>query len=92
MSVTNEIGLTVGGIEQSRDKVSERERMVRKVAGSSFMGNFIEWFDYASYSYFATTIAAVFFPSTDRTVADVRRLRAVVRAAPGRRAVLGSFR
>lgn len=69
MSVTNEIGLTVGGIEQSRDKVSERERMVRKVAGSSFMGNFIEWFDYASYSYFATTIAAVFFPSTDRTVA-----------------------
>ena len=31
--------------------------MVRKVAVSSFLGNFIEWFDYASYSYFATTIA-----------------------------------
>ena len=28
--------------------------MVRKVAVSSFLGNFIEWFDYASYSYFAT--------------------------------------
>ncbi|KAB7461574.1 MFS transporter, partial [Bifidobacterium dentium] len=27
--------------------------MVKKVAVSSFLGNFIEWFDYASYSYFA---------------------------------------
>ncbi|WP_162288155.1 MFS transporter [Bifidobacterium italicum] len=43
--------------------------MVRKVALSSFLGNFIEWFDYASYSYFATVIAGVFFPSADRTVA-----------------------
>lgn len=49
--------------------VSEERSMVRKVAASSFLGNFIEWFDYASYSYFATTIAQVFFPSSDRTVA-----------------------
>lgn len=43
--------------------------MVRKVALSSFLGNFIEWFDYASYSYFATTIALVFFPTGNHTVA-----------------------
>lgn len=30
---------------------SEEQKMVKKVAVSSFLGNFIEWFDYASYSY-----------------------------------------
>jgi MHS family proline/betaine transporter-like MFS transporter len=49
--------------------VSEQEGMVRKVALSSFMGNFIEWFDYASYSYFATVIAGVFFPTGNHAVA-----------------------
>ena len=29
---------------------TEEQAMVRKVAVSSFLGNFIEWFDYASYS------------------------------------------
>lgn len=48
---------------------SEEQTMVGKVAFSSFLGNFIEWFDYASYSYFATTIALVFFPSGNHTVA-----------------------
>lgn len=43
--------------------------IVKKVALSSFLGNFIEWFDYASYSYFAVVIAAVFFPSDDPTAA-----------------------
>ncbi len=43
--------------------------VVKKVAVSSFLGNFIEWFDYASYSYFATIIAAVFFSSEDPTTA-----------------------
>ena len=48
---------------------TEEQDMVRKVAVSSFLGNFIEWFDYASYSYFATTIALVFFPTDNHTVA-----------------------
>lgn len=38
---------------------------VRKAAGASFIGNFVEWFDYASYGYLATVIAVVFFPSVD---------------------------
>lgn len=48
---------------------TEEQAMVRKVAVSSFLGNFIEWFDYASYSYFATTIALAFFPTDNHTVA-----------------------
>ena len=32
---------------------------------ASFIGNFVEWFDYASYGYFATIIAHVFFPDED---------------------------
>ncbi len=35
-----------------------------KVAISSFLGNFIEWFDYATYTYFAITFGIVFFPES----------------------------
>ncbi|WP_159612420.1 MFS transporter [Glutamicibacter sp. JC586] len=37
----------------------------RKVIAASFIGNFVEWFDYAAYGYLAVTIAAVFFPGDD---------------------------
>lgn len=46
----------------------EKHRTLKKVTFSSFLGNFIEWFDYASYSYLATVIALVFFPGEDRLV------------------------
>ncbi|MDN5791145.1 MAG: MFS transporter [Micrococcales bacterium] len=36
---------------------------------ASFIGNFVEWFDYAVYGYLATTIAVVFFPETSRETA-----------------------
>ncbi|RAX49312.1 MFS transporter [Arthrobacter sp. AQ5-05] len=32
---------------------------------ASFIGNFVEWFDYAVYGYLAVTITAVFFPDSD---------------------------
>jgi len=41
--------------------------ILRKVLGASFIGNFVEWFDYASYGYFATVIALVFFPDISPT-------------------------
>ena len=41
---------------------------VRRAAAASFIGNFIEWFDYATYSYLAVVIGQVFFPSSDKTV------------------------
>ena len=47
----------------------EQGKTLKRVVVSSFLGNFIEWFDYASYSYFATVIALVFMPQGDPTVA-----------------------
>ena len=38
---------------------------LKRVAASSFLGNFIEWFDYATYTYFAITIGQVFFPDSE---------------------------
>lgn len=47
----------------------EDRSTLRRAATASFIGNFVEWFDYASYGYLATTIAVVFFPEADRTAA-----------------------
>ncbi len=38
---------------------------LRRVVGASFIGNFVEWFDYAVYGYLAITISKVFFPEVD---------------------------
>ncbi|SPT54271.1 Proline porter II [Actinomyces bovis] len=40
---------------------------VRRAAEASFIGNFIEWFDYASYGYLAAVIGNVFFPEFSPT-------------------------
>jgi MHS family proline/betaine transporter-like MFS transporter len=50
---------------------AEQQKTLKKVVGSSFLGNFIEWFDYASYSYLATVIAVVFFPGEDKLVSTM---------------------
>ncbi len=50
---------------------NERRGVVRRVAVSSFLGNFIEWFDYGSYSYFAVVLSAALMPSSDPTVAII---------------------
>lgn len=65
---------------------SEEQKMVKKVAVSSFLGNFIEWFDYASHHRFGV------FPvrqSHGRHAADVRRVCTVIRASSDRCTVLG---
>ncbi|MDK4688870.1 MFS transporter [Kingella negevensis] len=50
----------------STPELSEQERQaLRKAATSSFIGNFVEWFDYAAYGYLAAIIGKVFFPSSD---------------------------
>jgi MHS family proline/betaine transporter-like MFS transporter len=54
----------VGGGDGS---VSKETR--RRVITASFIGNFVEWFDYAVYGYFAAVISSVFFPETDRQTA-----------------------
>jgi len=55
-----------------------------KVAISSFLGNFIEWFDYATYTYFAITIGIVFFPESavNSTLAGNRPLPSLPSLSP----------
>lgn len=47
----------------------ENRSVLRRVMIASGLGTLVEYFDYASYSYLATTIAVVFFPPGDRTIA-----------------------
>lgn len=42
---------------------------LRKVIAASAIGNFVEWFDFAVYGFLAVTIAALFFPPGDPTLA-----------------------
>lgn len=51
----------------STPEVSKDTR--RRVITASFIGNFVEWFDYAVYGYLAGTISTVFFPEADRQTA-----------------------
>lgn len=53
---------------QTLEQTSERKAL-RRAASASFMGNFVEWFDYAAYGYLATVIALTFFPQTDNATA-----------------------
>ncbi|MFF1555542.1 MFS transporter [Rhodococcus erythropolis] len=41
----------------------------RRAIYAGFIGNFIEWYDFALYGYFAVTISALFFSNSDPTVA-----------------------
>ncbi len=50
---------------------ADKQKTLKKVVVSSFLGNFIEWFDYASYSYLATVLALVFFPGEDKMVSTM---------------------
>ncbi|MDE8650203.1 MFS transporter [Novosphingobium sp. H3SJ31-1] len=44
----------------------------RRALAAAGMGTVVEFFDYASYSYLATTIASVFFPQADKTAALIQ--------------------
>lgn len=61
-----DLGPTLSGQERPHpDGIGKKAR--RKVVVASFIGNFVEWFDYGAYSYLAVVIAAVFFPSDNLT-------------------------
>ncbi len=67
--------IRTGGAAPQRNSASaarsangaESQGLLKKAAAASFIGNFVEWFDYASYGYLATVIAAVFFPQSSPT-------------------------
>ncbi|MEW1955384.1 MFS transporter [Terrabacter sp. NPDC080008] len=67
-AVAPDLGPTLSG-QHRPDPAGVGAATRRRVVGASFIGNFVEWFDYAVYGYLATTIAAVFFPDTDRQAA-----------------------
>ncbi|WP_111895305.1 MFS transporter [Acinetobacter sp. MB5] len=50
-------------------KAESNRSTLKRVATASFIGNFVEWFDYAAYGFLATVIALVFFPSSDPVIA-----------------------
>ncbi|MEW1980534.1 MFS transporter [Citricoccus sp. NPDC079358] len=60
-ALSPEIRSTLSG--QTHTPVDSATR--RRVVTASFIGNFVEWFDYAMYGYLAVTITAVFFPDSD---------------------------
>ncbi|WP_341359962.1 MFS transporter [Georgenia sp. M64] len=55
--------------DRAAQEICAERSALRRAAGASFIGNFVEWFDYASYGFLATVIARVFFPETDSTTA-----------------------
>ncbi|WP_116043420.1 MFS transporter [Amycolatopsis palatopharyngis] len=57
---------TVGSTADTKSLVVDRGTR-RRVVAASFVGNFVEWFDYAVYGYLAATISTVFFPASDPT-------------------------
>ena len=70
---------------------TEEQAMVRKVAVSSFLGNFIEWFDYAPIRT-SPPLSPGVLPNRQshrRHAADLRRVRAILHPASNRRTVLG---
>ena len=62
MDVSIQAGSQAAAAEASRTK------NLKKAASACFIGNFVEWFDYAAYGYLAAVIAAVFFPAENALV------------------------
>lgn len=60
-SVQRDVAPNPAGLPQVTPQVR------RKVVTATFIGNFVEWFDYAVYGYLATSIAVAFFPEGDPT-------------------------
>lgn len=60
----------------TQDPPSERQGLsraeARRTIGTAGLGTFIEWFEYASYAYLATTLAHQFFPESDTTVSLIQ--------------------
>ncbi|WP_081737838.1 MFS transporter [Arthrobacter sp. H41] len=59
-----DLGPTLSGRDRP-DPAGVGRKTRNKVVAASFIGNFVEWFDYAVYGYLAVTITAVFFPESD---------------------------
>lgn len=50
-----------------RPAVTSGERQARKAVIGAAIGNFVEWYDFSVYAYFAVVIGAQFFPSENQS-------------------------
>lgn len=57
--------ISADGIIATPEVTANKDVLLRRAAFASFIGTFVEWFDYAVYGFLATVIAVVFFPATD---------------------------
>lgn len=75
----------------SRDeiRVVDIDAAHRSIHGSA-IGNFIEWYDFSLYSYFATTLAQVFYPGNEASAGNLIATFGTLTAAFGVRP-LGGF-
>jgi len=62
MSV-NTSSLSIG----SKVSPHKEQKSLKRASTACFIGNFVEWFDYASYGFLASVIAISFFPTYDKT-------------------------
>lgn len=67
--MSNIDALPLGAAAPGRSEASSTDVVLRRAGLASFIGTFVEWFDYASYVFLATVIAAVFFPESDARTA-----------------------
>ncbi|WP_322052937.1 MFS transporter [Paraburkholderia bannensis] len=68
-AVSGNVAAAGGWPQDERDahQSADAAGLLKRAALASFIGNFVEWFDYASYGYLATIIAVMFFPKSDTT-------------------------
>ena len=60
---------TTVGVSGTANHPQQNKGDLNRAAKATFIGNFVEWFDYGAYGYLAATIAMVFFPESDKTTA-----------------------
>ncbi|MEX3012994.1 hypothetical protein AB3538_18230 [Acinetobacter baumannii] len=50
----------IRGEKNEKDKQVEQKNTLRRVASASFIGNFVEWFDYAAYGFWQQSLQLFF--------------------------------
>jgi MFS transporter, MHS family, proline/betaine transporter len=56
-------------VSDVRTRTPDEMRRARRAVTCTILGNALEWFDFATYAYFATVFSRLFFPSADRSTA-----------------------
>jgi MFS transporter, MHS family, proline/betaine transporter len=63
------MGSHAGEVNDVLHVLPTKARSARRAVVCTIVGNALEWFDFATYAYFATVFSRLFFPSADRSTA-----------------------